>query len=109
MRLLAGRRGGRVSGLRIALVLGTSAGGVGSHVRYVASGLRGRGADVRVLGPASADELFGFGQSFAAVEIADRPHPVRDARAVARLRALTRDRDVVHAHGLRAGGLAALA
>jgi glycosyltransferase involved in cell wall biosynthesis len=91
------------------LVLATSAGGVGSHVRYVAAGLRERGADVAVLGPASVDELFGFGGAFTAVEIADRPHPVRDARAVARLRALTRDRDIVHAHGLRAGGLAALA
>lgn len=98
-----------MSGLRVALVLGTSAGGVGTHVRHVAAGLRERGADVAVLAPASADVLFGFGESFTQVEIADRPHPVRDARAVARLRALTRDRDVVHAHGLRAGGLSALA
>ncbi len=101
-----------MDGLRVALVLATSAGGVGRHVRSVAAELRGRGADVTVLGPASAEALFGFadtGAAFVPVEIADRPRPVADARAVARLRRLTRDADVVHAHGLRAGGLAALA
>lgn len=101
-----------MGGLKVALVLATSAGGVGRHVRSVAAGLRARGADVTVLGPAAADALFGFaaaGAAFVPVEIADRPHPVADARAVARLRRLTRDADVVHAHGLRAGGLAALA
>jgi glycosyltransferase involved in cell wall biosynthesis len=101
-----------LSGLKVAIVLATSAGGVGGHVRSVVTGLLERGAQVAVLGPASTDELFGFaaaGARFAAVEIADRPHPAGDARAVARIRRLTRDADVVHAHGLRAGGLAALA
>jgi glycosyltransferase involved in cell wall biosynthesis len=101
-----------LSGLKVAIVLATSAGGVGGHVRSVVTGLRERGAQVAVLGPASTDELFGFaeaGARFAAVEIADRPHPAGDARAIARIRRLTRDADVVHAHGLRAGGLAALA
>jgi len=101
-----------LSGLKVAIVLATSAGGVGGHVRSMVVGLSDRGAHVVVLGPASTDELFGFaaaGARFAAVEIADRPHPAGDARAVARIRRLTRDADVVHAHGLRAGGLAALA
>ncbi|GAA4633268.1 glycosyltransferase family 4 protein [Actinoallomurus vinaceus] len=101
-----------MEGLKVALVLATAAGGLGRHVRSVADGLRARGAKVVVLGPASADALFGFtasGTAFAPVEIADRPHPLGDVRAVARLRRLTRDADVVHAHGLRAGGLAALA
>jgi glycosyltransferase involved in cell wall biosynthesis len=101
-----------MTGLRVALVLATSAGGVGRHVRSVAAGLRDRGVNVVVLGPSSAEDLFGFaavGARFAPVEIADRPHPVADTRAVARLRRLTRDADVIHAHGLRAGGLAALA
>lgn len=101
-----------MNGLKVALVLATSAGGVGRHVRSVADGLRARGAKVVVIGPSSADALFGFtesGAGFAPVEIADRPHPVGDLRAVARLRRLTSDADVVHAHGLRAGGLAALA
>jgi glycosyltransferase involved in cell wall biosynthesis len=48
---------------------------------------------------------------FTAVEIADRPRPARDLAAVRRLRALLAGSrpDVVHAHGLRAGALAALA
>lgn len=101
-----------LDGLRVALVLGTSAGGVGRHVRSVAERLAGRGARVLVCGPASTEELFGFGDGgarFAEVDLADRPRPVRDARAVARLRSLLRDADVVHAHGLRAGALAVAA
>lgn len=101
-----------MSGLKIAIVLATSAGGVGGHVRSVVSGLTARGARVAVLAPADTDALFGFGRAgarFAPVEIADRPHPAADARAVARIRRLTRGADVVHAHGLRAGGLTAIA
>ncbi len=46
-----------------------------------------------------------------AVPIGDRPHPARDAAAIARLRGLlaARRADVLHAHGVRAGALAALA
>jgi glycosyltransferase involved in cell wall biosynthesis len=101
-----------LSGLKVAFVLATSAGGVGGHVRSMVAGLTARGARVVVLGPSSTEQLFGFaaaGARFVAVEIADRPHPAADARAVARIRRLTRGADVVHAHGLRAGGLAALA
>jgi glycosyltransferase involved in cell wall biosynthesis len=48
---------------------------------------------------------------FEPVRITDRPRPVGDIAAVLRLRRLLRqaDLDVVHAHGLRAGALAALA
>ncbi|GAA1816064.1 glycosyltransferase family 4 protein [Actinomadura chokoriensis] len=101
-----------LEGLRVALVLGTSAGGVGRHVRSVAAGLAGRGARVLVCGPPQTQERFGFGGDgvgFAAVDVADRPRPLRDARAVARLRSLLRGADVVHAHGLRAGALAVAA
>ncbi|WP_425547527.1 glycosyltransferase family 4 protein [Actinomadura vinacea] len=98
--------------MRVALVLATSAGGVGRHVRSVASGLAARGAHVVVCGPAETERTFGFergGVRFAAVDLADRPRPVSDAKAVARLRTLLRGADVVHAHGMRAGGLAAAA
>jgi glycosyltransferase involved in cell wall biosynthesis len=101
-----------LAGVRLALVLATSAGGVGRHVRSVAAGLAGRGACVAVLGPAPTDELFGFaaaGTRFEAVDISDRPRPLQDAKAVGRLRTMLSGADVVHAHGLRAGGLAALA
>lgn len=97
-----------LDGLRVALVLGTAAGGVGRHVRSVAERLAARGARVLVCGPAETERLFGFtegGVRFEEVDLADRPRPVRDARAVARLRRLLRGADVVHAHGLRAGAL----
>ncbi|MET8144187.1 glycosyltransferase [Sphaerisporangium sp. NPDC005288] len=96
---------------RVALVLGTSTGGVGRHVRMLAGGLAREGRQVVVIGPASTDEAFGFSgvAGFAGVPISDRPRPAADLRAVARLRTLLAGADVVHAHGLRAGALAALA
>jgi glycosyltransferase involved in cell wall biosynthesis len=99
-------------GLRVVLVLGTSAGGVGRHVAMLAEGLTAAGHQVVVAGPRATDEDFGFtraGAGFAEVGISDRPRPARDWRAVARLRAAAKAADVVHAHGLRAGALCALA
>jgi glycosyltransferase involved in cell wall biosynthesis len=105
-----------VTGLRIAYVLGTSGGGTGAHVAMLAEGCAGQVAAVSAVaayGPAAAGRrFFPAGRiTFAPVEIADRPRPARDAAAVLRLRRLLgQDRpDVVHAHGLRAGALAALA
>lgn len=97
---------------RVALVLATSTGGVGQHVRSVAAGLTRSGVSVAVLGPAATGALFGFtavGARFAPVEIAACSRPFADARATARLRRLVRRADVVHAHGLRAGLIATLA
>jgi len=53
----------------------------------------------------------GAGVRFVPVEIADRPQLRRDLRTIARLRRGIGDGqpDVVHAHGLRAGALAAIA
>ncbi|GLX96832.1 glycosyltransferase family 4 protein [Herbidospora sp. NBRC 101105] len=93
--------------MKILLTLGTSAGGVGRHVRTLADGFEARGHEVVVAGPAETRDRFGFTQSFAEVPVADRPHPVNDARTVRVLRRI--EADVVHAHGLRAGALAALA
>ncbi|HEY1918451.1 MAG TPA: glycosyltransferase family 4 protein [Streptosporangiaceae bacterium] len=100
--------------MRVAYVLGTSAGGTVRHVRMLADGLTGRGVDVCVYAPAATwmpDGTPGGGVPFAAVESSDRPRPAQDLAAVRRLRGLlARSRpDVVHAHGLRAGALAALA
>ena len=98
--------------LRIALVLGTSGGGVGRHVAALAAGLVGAGHEVRVVGPAATDDTFGFaaaGATFRAWEVGDRPRPAGDLVAVQQLRGLLGGADVVHAHGLRAGGLAVLA
>ncbi len=92
---------------RVLLVLATSTGGVGRHVQSLAAGLSRRGFRVRVAGPASTGRVFAF-PSYVEVEIGPRPHPVRDLRALRTLRRLAADADVVHAHGLRAAGLAVL-
>ncbi|PGH45419.1 Glycosyltransferase involved in cell wall bisynthesis [Micromonospora sediminicola] len=97
----------------VALVLASSTGGVGQHVRSVARGLTEAGAAVLVCGPAATQDQFDFtgaGARFTPVEIPASPTP-GDARAVTALRrALTQTPvDVVHAHGLRAGLVAALA
>jgi glycosyltransferase involved in cell wall biosynthesis len=89
----------------VLLVLATSTGGVGRHVRSLAAGLADRGATVVVAGPASTQQAFAF-PSYSVVEIGGRPHPVRDGAAALALRRLAADADVVHAHGLRAGALA---
>jgi glycosyltransferase involved in cell wall biosynthesis len=98
---------------RVVLVLGTTAGGTGTHVRMLADGLAGRGVAVTVAGPAAAGARLAFsavpGVSFAAVEIGDRPRP-GDLASILRLRRLlAAGADVVHAHGLRAGALSLFA
>jgi glycosyltransferase involved in cell wall biosynthesis len=98
---------------RVALVLASSTGGVGQHVASLAAGLTGAGATVTVCGPAETEERFAFtgrGARFVPVEIPPNPRP-GDARAITTLRLALQGAgvDVVHAHGLRAGFVAALA
>ncbi|MEU7874153.1 glycosyltransferase family 4 protein [Dactylosporangium sp. NPDC049140] len=98
-------------GARIALVLASSTGGIGRHVGMLAEGLAARGHEVSVHGPAATDEQFGFearGARFVPVEIPASPQP-GDVLAVRALRRSLRDADVIHAHSLRAGLVAALA
>ncbi|GLU49393.1 glycosyltransferase family 4 protein [Nocardiopsis ansamitocini] len=101
-----------MNGLRIALTLATSGGGVGNHVRSLCSGLIDRGHRVAVIGPPSTEERFSFtstGARFAPLEVGALPRPATDLAALSRLRGLLAGADVVHAHGVRAGALAALA
>ena len=101
--------------MKVAYVLGTSTGGTGRHVLMLAAGGAARGIAVEVFGPAQTDRDFGFsavpGVGFTAVDIADRPRLLPDVAAIRRLRRLLRAwrPDVVHAHGLRAGALTAIA
>ncbi len=102
--------------MRLALVLGTSTGGTARHVKMLAAGLAARGLPVTVFGPAQTDRDFAFGAGtalvgFTAVEIADRPRLLGDLRAIVSLRRLigAGRPGVVHAHGVRAGALAAIA
>jgi glycosyltransferase involved in cell wall biosynthesis len=99
-------------GRRIVEVLATSAGGVGTHVRSILPTLAAAGADVRVCGAPATEELFGFsaaGAEFHPVGISNGLAPVADTRAVLQLRAAVAGADLVHAHGLRAGLVAAAA
>lgn len=103
-----------MSDVRVLLLLASSTGGVGRHVASVAAGLVAADIPVLVVGPAATDEHFGFtasGARFTAVEIADVPRPARDLDAVRSLRSVVAQfrPTVVHAHGLRAGGVAVLA
>jgi len=95
---------------RIAYVIGTTAGGTGRHVAMLAQGAAARRLTVSVFGPAATRSLFPA-VAFTPVNIAERPRPARDAVAVLRLRRLLARHapDVVHAHGLRAGAVTALA
>lgn len=97
----------------VALLLASSTGGVGQHVRSLAAGLTSIGVAVLVCGPAATEEQFDFtgvGARFEAVEIRASPTPA-DMRAVTALRqALAAEPvDVLHAHGLRAGLVAVAA
>src|SRR5580658_9217359 len=103
--------------MRIVLVLGSSTGGIGAHVRDLARYLVRQGHQVVVAGPAETGERFDFtgagdagagagsGKAikFVPVAISAAPHPARDLAAVRTLRKLARHADVVHAHGVRAG------
>ncbi len=108
---------GAPAGLDVSYLLGTSAGGTGRHVAMLAGGCAARGATVHVYGPAATGAWLSPpggpppGWDFSAVDIADGPRPARDLAAVLRVRRLVaRDHPgVLHAHGLRAGALAALA
>jgi glycosyltransferase involved in cell wall biosynthesis len=97
-------------GFRVGLVLGTSTGGIGRHVRSLAAGLAAAGVRVRVLGPADTERRFDFtatGAEFLPVEISAGLDPVRDTAALVALRSGLRGVDLVHAHGMRAGLLSA--
>jgi glycosyltransferase involved in cell wall biosynthesis len=104
--------GSLLDGRRIAEVLATSAGGVGSHVRSLLPALRDAGATVTVCGAPATERLFDFtgaGATFEPVGISAGLAPLADRRAVAQLRSATADAHLVHAHGLRAGLVAAAA
>jgi glycosyltransferase involved in cell wall biosynthesis len=108
---------GAPAGLRVSYLLGTTAGGTGRHVAMLAGGCAARGVIIHVYGPAATGAGLSRaggaqpGWDFSVVDIAEGPRPARDLAAVLRVRRLVaRDTpDVLHAHGLRAGALAALA
>jgi glycosyltransferase involved in cell wall biosynthesis len=97
---------------RVVLILASSTGGVGQHVASLVRGLAAAGVSVTVCGPSATQEQFLFtaaGARFVAVEIPPNPTPADGAAVVAVRRVLASPVDLVHAHGLRAGLVAALA
>lgn len=99
--------------MRVLLSFGTSAGGVGRHVAALARGLAEDGHRVLVAAPPLEVSRFGVGDipgvEVTPLAVRDRPDPRTDLPAVTRLRRLAARADVVHAHGIRLGGLAAVA
>ncbi|HLI41029.1 MAG TPA: glycosyltransferase family 4 protein [Streptosporangiaceae bacterium] len=100
--------------MKVAFVLGTSTGGIARHVKMLADGCAARGVQAAVFGPARTGRdigLSGAHVTFAPAEIGDRTRVLGDLRTIARLRRLLAAwrPDVVHAHGLRAGALTAVA
>lgn len=98
--------------MRLLVVLGTSAGGVGRHVHGLVRSLTRGGHHVVVACPPEVEAHFAFGDVAATVvplDVSDRPHPARDTRAVRDLARLAVGADLVHAHGLRAAALTVLA
>lgn len=94
------------------LVAGMVAGGVGRHVAQLARGLTAAGVPVVIACPevvSSRFDLAETGADLVAIEIGNRPHPLRDRATVATLRQRAADCRVVHAHGLRAGALSVMA
>lgn len=98
--------------LRVLLVAPDTTGGIGHHVRMLADGLLRRGHDVTVCAPQSTLQRLQFsaaqgGRSVEAVAL-----PIGSGSALLqrrRLAHMAREHDVTHAHGVRAGALAALA
>ena len=99
--------------LRVAFALGSATGGSARHVAALAAGCRAAGLAVSVLAPAPTLALLSVdaGVETFSLNISDRPRPASDMVTIVRLRSrLAAWRpDVVHAHGVRAGAVAALA
>ena len=96
-------RRGRTVSRRVALqLLGPSVGGIRRHVAYLRDQLRESGWEVRTAGPAGVlDDLDHV------VPIPDGVRPDQVLAARRSLRPLLDDVDLLHAHGLKAGWVAA--
>lgn len=89
----------------VLLFLGPSTGGIRRHVAHLAEQLRSRGWVVEVAGPSGV--LDGLGRLDHVVDVPAGADPRAAVAARAALVPLVRGVDVVHAHGLKAGWLAA--
>lgn len=92
---------------RIVQVCGSAGGGVRRHVHEIAEALAVEN-DVVLAGPAAVLDGVAPRVRTSVVDISDRPRPGDDV-VMRQLRVIAAGADVVHAHGLRAGAMAALA
>jgi glycosyltransferase involved in cell wall biosynthesis len=89
----------------VVQLLGGGSAGTGAHVRSLSAGLVSRGVRVTVGASPSAERRYRFTAAGAGFV----PVPVRTSpSAIGVFSALCADADLVHAHGMRAGMLAAL-
>ncbi|MDP8986790.1 MAG: glycosyltransferase family 4 protein, partial [Actinomycetota bacterium] len=86
-------------------LLGPSTGGIRRHVAHLTEALRRRGWQVRTAGPVGV--LDGLAALDHAVEVPAAFDPVAARRARRQLALVAGDAALVHAHGLKAGWLAA--
>jgi glycosyltransferase involved in cell wall biosynthesis len=95
--------------VKVLMVVGRAAGGVGAHVDALVAGLRAEGHDVQVVTAASTAETFGWADAHRLWPV----HPgVRAPRGLVdwhRIMRLAATVDVVHAHGHQAALVAAVA
>lgn len=95
---------GRVP-LHVVQLLGSGSAGTGGHVRSLTAGLVARGLRVTVCAPAAAEARYAFARAGARfVALPTGPGP-----ALCTLRSAGAGADLVHAHGMRPGLLAAFA
>ena len=90
---------------RVVLLVGKATGGIGVHVRDLAAGLTELGHEVVVATDPLTAQTFDLPGAHLLWPSPRRPDP----RSIARLRALVRSADIVHAHGHQAGIVAATA
>jgi glycosyltransferase involved in cell wall biosynthesis len=95
--------------VKVLLAVAQSAGGIGRHVKAIATGLPARGVQVVVCAPASTIEALRLTELDCRVVSAplggSTPSALRASRRI--LSAEAAAADIVHAHGLRAGAFGA--
>ena len=95
--------------MRVLMVVGRAAGGVGAHVDALVSGLRAEGHDVQVVTAGSTADTFGWHDAHRLWPVhagARAPRGLLDWHRVMQLAGTV---DVVHAHGHQAAVVAAVA
>ncbi|WP_048548509.1 glycosyltransferase family 4 protein, partial [Nostocoides jenkinsii] len=91
--------------VRLLLLVGRSTGGIGTHVAELAEHLRALGVSVRIATDDLTARRFGWADALQLWPAGGGP--LVGARRMRDLRAWARHADIVHAHGLQAGIVAA--